>query len=333
MDSLDEKLVEKFLSGACSRTEIAQILEWFNASEENRKEWLNLRMILARGNFAYFSDPEHIEHSYREICKEQAIRERLEREITRKISLRFMRYAACILLLIGLSYGSYKYFADWQYPKTIEFAVAATEPIQQILLHDSTRVWLSANSRIEYPEKFRKKERHVTVEGKVYFEVAKDTQRPFIVKTETYMVKVLGTSFEVNSFKYRQTSDVILVEGSVEILDNKMNLLYMLQPGQQFEMDKLNNQFTLHEVDAAPYTGWHSGQLEFDGMTFAEIARVLERQYDVRIVLDKDIAGETQLVGSLSFKKDIHEMMKTIELVVPIKYKVETDTIVYIESK
>ena len=333
MDSLDEKLVEKFLSGACSKAEIAQILEWFDVSEKNRREWLKLRIISAKGNYVYFSDPEHVEYSYREIRKEQAIRERLEREITRKISLRFMRYAVSILISIGLSYGSYKYITDWQYSTMIEFSVSATESVQQILLPDSTRVWLSTNSRIKYPEKFNKRERHVTVEGKAYFEVAKDTLRPFFVKTEAYVVKVLGTSFEVNSFKYKQTSDVTLVEGSIEILDNKTTLLCMLQPGQQFEIDKFNSHFTLNEVDAVPYTGWYGGKLEFDGMTFAEIAQVLERQYNVKIVLDNVIAKEKKLVGSLSFKKDILEMMKTIELVVPIKFKVKTDTIVYIESK
>jgi ferric-dicitrate binding protein FerR (iron transport regulator) len=333
MNSLDEKSVEKYLAGECAEADMEQIIQWLSVSEDHRKEWVKLRMVSAKSNFPHFSDPEHVARSYKELRKEQAARKRLEQEITRKITLRFMRYAASILILAGVSVASYKYVTDWQYPRMVAIAAGGNEQMKQVMLDDSTRVWLSAGSRIEYPERFGKKERTVSVEGKAYFEVTKDTKRPFYVKTETYTVKVLGTSFEVNAFKYKQTSDVVLMEGKVEILDRNRTSLYVLQPGQQFEIDKLNNRFVLHTVDAAMYASWHGGKLEFDGQTFAEIAKVLERHYNVRIVLDDGIAGNKKLVGSLSFQKDIHEMMKTIELVVPVKYNVQTDTVVYIQSK
>ena len=103
---------------------------------------------------------------------------------------------------------------------------------------------------------------------------------------------VLGTSFEVNAYKFSQTSDVTLVEGKVEILDNNRNSLCTLQPGQQFKIDKRNNHFTLHQVDAEMYASWHGGRLEFDGQTFVEIVKVLERHYDVRIMLANGIAKD-----------------------------------------
>ena len=333
MDSLYEKLVEKYLAGACSDAEMEQIFEWLNNSDENRKEWLKLRMVSAKSNFVRFSEPEHIACSYKEIQKEQALRERLEREITRKVTLRFMRYAASILILIGVAVGSYTYIANREHTEMIVIAVANNEPVRQVILSDNTHVWLSANSRMEYPEKFNGKERNVSVEGKAYFEVEKDIDRPFMVKTEAYTVKVLGTSFEVNSFRYKPTSDVTLVDGSVEILDDHSTSLCTLQPGQQFSFDRHSGRFSLNAVDAEVYVSWHGGKLEFDGMTFAEIAKVLERYYNVRIILDEDAIKEKRLVGSLSFQKDIQEMMKTIEVVVSIKYNIQQDTVVHIKSK
>ena len=325
--------VEKYFAGECTEAEMEQLLQWLNESEENRKEWLKLRMISVRNNFIQFSDPEHIECSFNELQKEQIIRKRLEQEITRKITIRFARYAASILLLIGLSAVFYKYTTDWRYPQMVVVAVGGNEQTRQIILEDSSRVWLSAGSRIEYPERFGPKERKVSVEGKVYFEVAQDKESPFYVITEAFTVKVSGTSFEVNATRYSQTSDVTLVEGQVEILDSSREMLCALQPGQQFEIDKSNNHFSLHEVDAEMYVSWHGGQLEFDGLTFAEIAKALERQYGVRIILDESMSNEKKLVGSLSFQKDILEMMKTLELVVPIKYHVQTNTVVYIQPK
>ena len=333
MHSLDEKLVERYIAGECSESEMKQIFDWFNESKNNRKEWLKLRMVAAKSNFIQFSDPEHVARSYRELRKEQLDRELLEKKITRTVTLRFLRYAASILLLVGLSSISYQYFASQAKPKMLSVAVNANAPVKKICLDDSTRVWISAGSKIEYPEKFGKKERTVSVEGKIYFEVTPDTNRPFFVKTDAYTVKVTGTSFDVNAFKFKQLSDITLVQGEVEILNDNLISLCSLQAGQQFEIDKLTNRFDIHVVEAKILASWHSGTLEFDGLTFSEIAKALERQYNVQIILDDNIAKDKKFVGSLSFEKDIDEMMRTIASVIPVRYEIKINTIVHISSK
>jgi len=333
MIDLDEKLVERYISGECTEAEMQQIVDWFKESENNRKEWLKLRLVTAKRNFVQFSDPEHIARSYREIKNERADREHLEKTITRKITMRFLWYAASVLLLIGLSSISYRYFTMKANPKMLAVAVNVNEPVKKICLDDSTCVWISAGSKIEYPEKFGKKERRVTVEGKIYFEVTPDPNRPFFVKTDAFTVKVTGTAFDVNAYRFKQLSDVTLVEGEVEILNDKLIPLCSLNAGQQFEFDKLTNRFDLRVVDAGILASWHDGTLEFDGLTFAEIAKALERQYNVKIVLEDGIAQDKKLVGSLSFEKDIHEMMRAIASVLPIKYDITVDIIVKISSK
>ena len=330
---IDEKLVERYISGECSEAEMRQIVDWFNESGINRKEWLKLRMVMAKRNFDQCSDPEHIDRSYRELRKYRTDRELLEKTITRMVVMRLLRYAASILLLVGLSSVVYQYFTSRTKPNILVVAVSAHEPVKKISLDDSTLVWISAGSKIEFPEKFGKKERKVSVEGKIYFEVAPDAERPFFVKTDAYTVKVIGTSFDVNAFRFRQLSDVTLVEGTVEILDDQLISLCLLQAGQQFEMDKLTNQFVLRAVDAEILAAWHGGTLEFDGLTFAEIAKALERQYNVQIILEDGIAKDKKLVGSLSFEKDIHEMMRAIASVIPIKYDIQINTIVHISNK
>ena len=330
---MDENLIERYFAGECSNAEMERIFEWLNASENNRKEWLKLRMVSAKGVFTHFSESEHLARSYTELIEKQNSRKRLEKEITRKITLRLMRYAASILVLIGLSAVCYKYVVDWRYPQMLVVTLGENEPVRQFILEDNSQVWLSAGSRIVYPERFGKKERKVSVEGKVYFEVAEDVGRPFLVETEAYTVKVLGTMFEVSAFKYSQTSEVTLVDGKVEILDHNLDALCMLQPGQQFEIDKISNHFVLHQVQAEMYASWHGGALEFDGLTFGEILKVLERQYNVRIIVDDSIAKGQKLVGSLSFQKDIYQMMRALELVVPINYHVQTDMVVHIHEK
>ena len=333
MEILDELLVEKYIAGDCSEAEMKQILDWLNVSEDHRKEWLKLRMVSVKGDFTRFSEPEHVTSSYHELQQVHSTLHLLEKKITRKVTLRFLRYAASILVLVGLSYLSYRVLTYQDNPAMAMVAVGGNEHVKKIYLDDGTGVWISPGSKIEYPEKFDKKERKVSIEGKVYFEVTQDTLRPFLVKTESYTVKVLGTSFEVNAYKFKQLSDVTLVEGKVEILDMTLASLCSLQAGQQFEIDRMTNNFTKRNVDAKLLATWHGGELEFDGLTFAEIAKALERQYNVQIILEKGIDNNKKLVGSLSYEKDIHEMMRAIASVISIRYDIQINTIVHIYSQ
>jgi Fe2+-dicitrate sensor, membrane component len=333
MNILDEQLIDKFLNGNCSELEVEEILRWINESDENKNELLKLKIIKAKGIYNNHSRHDHIDRSLKELQRMNDYKERIRQEVTRKVKLRFVRYAASILLVIGISLGAFLGVHDYLNPEMIVVAVEANAPARKVILDDKTQVLVSGNSRIEYPNKFSRGERKVSVTGKVFFNVAKDAKRPFLVETDDYIVKVLGTSFEINSFKNKTLSDVILESGSVEVLRKDSQPICRLEPGQQFEYDKTKGLFTVNQIDTKAYTGWTSGTLEFDGLSFVEIVKILERHYNVRVVLDERVNKEQKFVGSLSFEKNIQEMMKTIEHVTSVKYHVEIDTIVYIYSE
>lgn len=330
MIELNERIIEKFFDGSCSESEMELLAQWFAESEENRKEWLKLRLAYMQSKFEHLSDFEHVKLSWEDLKRKRVEREMLEKRITRRVMLKFVRYAACVLFVMGISFVGYKGFQFVKYPQNIVLAVAEDEPTQKFLLEDSTIVWISAGSSLEYPKRFSSRERVVSADGKVYFEVFKDKQRPFLVQTETYIVKVLGTSFEVNSFKEERFSSVTLVEGSVDVLNKNKATLCRLHPGQQFELDRTNRHYYLSDINVDFYTSWRKGKIDFDGMSFKEILRGLEHFYNVKIVLDDSVNMDEQLVGSLTLKKDIHEMMKVLKRVVPFKYKIQTDTVIYI---
>ena len=330
MIELDERIIEKFFDGSCSESEMELLAQWFEESEENRKEWLKLRLAFTRSKFERLSDFGHVQLSWEELKSRHLEHEMLVKRITRHIILNFIKYAACILLVMGISVAGYIGLQSVLYPQNIVLAVAKDEPTQKFLLEDGTMVWVSAGSSLEYSKRFSSRERVVSVDGKVYFEVSKDEQRPFLVQTEAYTVKVLGTSFEVCSFEEERFSSVILVEGSVDVLNKNKATLCRLHPGQQFELDRTSRHYNLSEVNVDFYTSWRKGKINFEGMSFKEILKGLEHFYNVKIVLDDSVNMDEQLVGSLTLKKDIHEMMKMLKRVVPFKYKIQTDTVIYI---
>jgi ferric-dicitrate binding protein FerR (iron transport regulator) len=334
---LDNQLIEKYLSGTCTEEEIKQILEWLGSSGADEKELFDLKILVAKEQFNRMSQEDEIQPAFRELISRHDYKEELKRkltnEITRKITMKLSRYAAAILLLIGMSVGVGVWLEKQPQRHLIAISIEENEAVRRITLEDNTKVWLFENSKIEYPQQFAKDSRKVSVEGKVYFEVAKDQKRPFRVNVGGYTVEALGTAFEVTGYKNKKQFDVILTEGLVLITDPSQKPLSTLQPGCEMVVNTATNEFRTNRVDADVYTSWVKGVLEFDGMTFPEIAKVLERFYNVRIVLEDPETMKQHLVGSLSLKKDIAAMMRAIEAVIPIKYSIESNTYVHIKKK
>jgi ferric-dicitrate binding protein FerR (iron transport regulator) len=334
MERLDEALIIKYIEGKCSEPEVKRIFRWLNEAEDNRQELFELKRLAALKQHATYTSPEHIERSLREMEKLHYFNDRMRKERRRKLIRHTMQYAAVFILLFAVSWVASCYVTGWTHPaEMIVVEVADDKPFHKIRLNDSTQVWLAKNSRIEYPERFSKSQRRVFLKGQAYFDVAKDEKNPFFVETADLTVKVKGTSFEVNTVEREGLTDVILESGSVDILNKNEDVICALTPGQHLEYRSATGTYALHRIDTKAHTSWRGGVLEFDGLSFAEIAKILERYYYVRIVLDKSIDNEQRFVGSLSYEKTIKEMLKTMEYVTSVEYHVNIDTVVHIRPK
>jgi ferric-dicitrate binding protein FerR (iron transport regulator) len=328
---VDKLIFEKYLNGACSPQEVEQLLHWIASSEENQKALFNLKILRGKEAYAQFSDEAHLEKAYRQLLR--MLEKRQAVPPAGHISLRtFIRYAASVLLILGLSFAAYFIYRANENPY-LTVQIAPGEEIKTLTLDDQSRIWLSPGSQIRYPARFAKGKRSVELEGKAYFEVARDTCRPFTVHTGEYAVEVLGTAFEIRSFNHENTSDVILEEGSVCLSDNDGKALCRLRPGQIFEYDNRKKDFSINEIDAGLYTSWRKGVIEFDRITFEELIAVLARNYQVKISIQSRNLENYTLVSSLSLTKNIREMMETLQYIVPMKYTFENDSIISIKAK
>lgn len=150
----------------------------------------------------------------------------------------------------------------------------------QLHLEDGSRIWLNSESELIYPEQFTGQTREVTLTGEAFFEIARNTEMPFIVKTKGVDIKVLGTSFNVSCYKKEDMISTTLVEGSVSIhtKDGKEQIII---PSEQFTYDKTNHQTTLKSVDTELYTSWIKGIYIFKDTTLDDIIDKLQRWYDI----------------------------------------------------
>ena len=162
-----------------------------------------------------------------------------------------------------------------------------TTPAQcdyHFILSDGTKVWINAKSSVKYPVVFGADERVVYASGEIYLEVAKDTSRPFYVVTNDLKVKVLGTSFNVNAYEDENFVTVTLVEGKVAAYTKDKS--YALTPDKQLYFNKDNQLAEIRPVNVYNIIAWKDGRYIFKGQTLNEVAKVLERWYEVRVIFE-----------------------------------------------
>jgi ferric-dicitrate binding protein FerR (iron transport regulator) len=159
----------------------------------------------------------------------------------------------------------------------------------QLLLGDGTKVWLNSATSLKYPVAFKGRDRRVELTGEAFFEVAKDKTKPFSVVTSSQEITVLGTHFNVNSYKDEETVQTTLLEGSVSVRDTRTAVV--LKPGSQALSDGSGLQVK-KDVDTDKVISWKQGWFDFDGMDLKMILRQVSRWYDVDVVYKGSISNE-----------------------------------------
>lgn len=184
--------------------------------------------------------------------------------------------------------------------------------IYQITLPDGTKVWLNAGSSLKYPMSFAKNERRVRLEGEAFFEVTKDSARPFKVLSKGQEIEVLGTAFNVNAYPDNTTIKTTLVKGKVKLSNNNRysEAIYLL-PGQQ-STNTNNGKIQLANVDTAPFTAWKEGLFYFDETPLSDALQQIGRWYNVEVKYKGEVP-QTHFYGRIKRSKPLREVLDVLE--------------------
>ena len=198
--------------------------------------------------------------------------------------------------------------------------------IFDVELSDGTLVHLNSGTKMRYPVKFLNKgKREVFIEGEAYFKVAKDVAHPFVVHAEEVAVEVLGTEFNLSSYKEDAEIKTVLVEGSV----NMSNTLVpadnvVLVPGKKGAWNKESHHTTTEDVDVTLYTGWIRGELVFKNTSFSTMAKKLERSYNVTIQNNNRLLGDKILNAHFHVNiESIEDVMKSVGEIYSFGYTIK----------
>ncbi len=234
--------------------------------------------------------------------------------------------AAAVLVLVFLAgIGLGDGILNKQAKKTYTKIIAPEGNKTQIVLPDSTYVWLNSGSTLEYASDYTAQNREVKMKGECFFDVVKDPNHPFIVQGSKFKVKVFGTRFNVNEENAKNMADVTLVSGKVQVLNFENQLISELAPGQQLIYD--DGKYKLQKAEnIEALTAWLNNMLIFENQPFEEVINYLEKWYGVKIQLDHNL----YLKYNYTFKvktESLREVLELISLITPIQYNIEGEQV------
>jgi len=220
-----------------------------------------------------------------------------------------------------------------------------------LYLPDGTHVWLNAGSKITYNKNFGAARREVDLSGEAFFDVAHNPASPFIIHTSRIDIKVLGTSFNVRSYPADETTETVLVQGSIEVaVHDKANEKIILKPNEKLVVGNNENSApqhlpantaigrqadTLVTVQKPTYerstgaileTSWVRGQLAFQDEAFDGLALKLERWYGVTIRFADPRLQTLRFTGTFR-EETITEALDALKLTAHFDYTINDNQI------
>lgn len=210
--------------------------------------------------------------------------------------------AATLLISLATAYLTYNHKISA--PKELVMAVQLTGVREKkiITLSDGSRIFLNQRSEIRYSAAFEGDKREVFLSGEAFFDVKHDVKRPFIVHTDKLNVQVLGTSFNVKSYRTDARTSVGVVTGKVGVNSVKRAATYMLLPGDLLSCNKEDAAFNQTRLDINEIAAWQNGILAFHQEALSDIVPELERWFDVKVNVKRDALLKKRITASFSGK-------------------------------
>jgi len=196
----------------------------------------------------------------------------------------------------------------------------------QVILPDGSKVWLNSGSSLKFPQVFKTGERRVELTGEAYFEVAKNKEHPFVVKSPNQQVTVLGTHFNISAYENDNLTKTTLLEGAVLVALDELQKrsddsgYTVLSPGKQAISNGRNLEVKNADLDEA--ISWKNGYFRFNDEKLNSVMQKIARWYNIEVIY-KDKPTEEGFTGTISRASNISEVLSMLERTKTVRFEIE----------
>ncbi len=358
----EDELLISYLSGSATFSEREEALAWIGENPDHRRYFEELkdyyhftRVTRKPSGFSREAGWNRVmAQAYRQLYEKE--KENIEPARIRLI--RNLIYLSAASVILAFLVGNFTGFFDRSEKQVAVYRVfhEVNVPLgskSQLTLPDGTKIWLNAGSSLRYPVNFINGPREVYLEGEAYFDVTRDKSNPFYVKTTEISIRVLGTTFNVKSYREDKTIEATLVSGSIEIetfreKDGSKETI-KLAPNQRITLSKDDRRWSVLENLSESHPGllkplpvksiliekkinpeseiaWKDKRLVFSNERFDNIIVKMERWYDVKINLADEQLKEYRYTGTFQ-DETIEQALEALRLATSFKYTINKNEI------
>ena len=303
--------------------DIGLLKEWLDSSPENPlilNEIVNT-WSLTRSKPDYFQ-PD-MTYNWDKLIRKIQVNTNKKRTIYQY--LKFVAAAAIIIMvfLAGITFGDM--YLNKAQSVTYSKIISPKGNKTQVVLPDSSKVWLNSGSELWYPSDYSASNREVWFKGECYFQVEKDPNHPLIVHGSKLQVKVYGTSFNMREDGTSDLTDVTLVTGKIEVLNKQNENITDLLPGQELVYTNGIGKVRVAENMEA-LTSWIHNVLIFKNQPFEDVIYYLNSWYGVNIQLDRSVYYHHNYTFKVK-TESLREVIELISIITPIDYTIEGEQV------
>jgi ferric-dicitrate binding protein FerR (iron transport regulator) len=350
LNGKEYQLIASYLAGECTDQERKRVEQWIDQSQDNKKQFQELRRIWQLSGDAVSSQNMELDLDQewdrlgRQIREQKASSRNKNSDQKGYWSFRsssihsgtqkFIRIAA-LFLVAGL-FGVLSYHS-WYQPDKKEQVLRqiSTDNGQRanLTLTDGTEVMLNADSELKLPTKFASDVREVHLDGQAYFNVSENEEKPFLVHSNGSTVRVLGTAFTVRAYPEDQQVQVVVEEGRVSFGKEKQaeDQKSILSRNELGTFDLATSTVATRTVDDIElYMSWRNGYLKFEKNRLNEVAKALERRYDVEVIFEYPALEELLLTAYLK-SRSLRNVLDVITTSLEIEYQLDENKVTFME--
>jgi len=319
MVNIPDKLIEKFISG----------------KRLTGEEYIFLDKLL--NNFQYRQDVIHYLEKNWQQSKPEAVKLQFE-QIREKIRISSIKSRmnrlfivlskAAAILFIPLLVAALYFYLNKPQSASTELLALTTQKGEHtsVILPDGSKAWLNVDTKLSYPVDYGINSRNIELEGEAYFEVEKNKELPFEVKSGNLTTTALGTKFVISAYPGSSELKSSLVDGSVEIKYG--NVSKILNPGQQIIVNKNRSEYSINFFNEEYELAWKNNQLTFRLTPFEIVMEDLEKWYDINIDYNQASFRSETLTVRFERHETLEQVLKVITKATGSKYSVKDKNII-----
>lgn len=303
--------------------ELQALLEKYNNGQATPEEEIQLRAWLNEtGRHQTVAGLTSEEKERMQLAFEGAVAPVVSISGTRRVFYK----AAVAAVLIGFAATGWWLFS--RHPtntinEPVQFVEVKTGigEIKEFTLPDSSHVWLNANAHLAYHPDFAT-HRTIKLEGEALFDVHKNDECPFSVTTsDSLHTLVLGTQFNIRSYKALAETQVTVLSGKVQVSHPSQTLLHQLTKDQSIRYNNKNRKEQQLAVNSAQTASWTKGDVNLQGEGVETFALLMHNWFGVDIKNKLPESAHLQLDANFNSKQNREEILQVFSILAACKYR------------